>query len=154
MATKKTDATTTEAGYSNTNATVPQYKPKEYDKEVLNAIFDALIFEGEYKEEVTVRGKLKVVFRTRSAEETMNITRQLDAADYKLLPTVQEQRAYLNISKSLLMYQGKDLSGVSDEEKRNYIKKLPTPILSSIADALAEFDRKVDMASRDAEASF
>lgn len=130
------------------------FKAKEYTKEELAAVFDQLLFEGEYKEDVTIKGKLRVAFRTRNAAETMNISRVLDSSDFKLLPTIQEQRAFLNITKSLVAYQGKDLSEVKDEEKIAFIRKLPTSLISAMADSLAEFDRKIDLACRDAENSF
>lgn len=138
---------------SKANA-IPQFKFKEYKPEELAAVFDELLFEGEYKEDVTIRGKLKVTFRTRSAEETMQISKQLDLSDYKFLPTIQEQRAFLNVSKSLISYQGKDLTVIKEEEKGAFIRKLPTSILSTLTDSLAEFDRKIDIACRNAEDSF
>jgi hypothetical protein len=153
MATKEPKQVETKSETPEANA-IPQLRLKQYTKEELNPVFDTLIFEGEYQEEVTIRGKLKVAFKTRNAEETMAITRMLDSQDFKLLSTVQEQRAYQNILRSLIMYQGKDLSQVKLEDKANYIRKLPTSIMSALADALAEFDRKVDLACRDAEQGF
>jgi len=129
-------------------------KLPEYKQDELLAIFDELIFNGEYKEEVTVRGKLKVEFRSRSSEETMDISRILDSADYKLISTLQEQRAFMNLCKSLVKYHGRDLSQVSDDERTKFVKKLPIQILAILADKLAEFDRKVDLACREAEANF
>jgi hypothetical protein len=134
--------------------TQQQRKLPEYTKEVLTAVFDQLIFEGEYKEEVTIKGKLKVEFRSRTADETMEISKFLDSAEYKLLTTMQEQRAFLNLNKSLVKYQGKDLSIISFDERAKFIRRLPTSILASLADSLAEFDRKVDMACREAEEGF
>jgi hypothetical protein len=134
--------------------TQQQRKLPEYKKEELTAVFDQLIFEGEFKEEVTIKGKLKVEFRSRTAEETMEISKFLDNAEYKLLTTMQEQRAFLNLNKSLVKYQGKDLSAVPSDERAKFIRRLPTSILASLADSLAEFDRKVDIACREAEDGF
>src|SRR6266436_7566443 len=72
-----------------------QPQMKKYKKEELLGVFDELIFQGEYTEEQTIKGKLKVTFRSRSADETMQISRNLDAMDFKLLTTMQEQRAFL-----------------------------------------------------------
>jgi hypothetical protein len=129
-------------------------KMPEYKKEELMAVFDQLIFEGEFKEESTIKGKLKVEFRSRTAEETMEISKFLDSAEYKLLTTMQEQRAFLNLNKSLVKYQGRDLTTISNDEKGKFIRRLPTSILASLADSLAEFDRKVDLACREAEEGF
>lgn len=131
-----------------------QPEQKKYTKEELLKVFDELIFQGEYSEDQTLKGKLKVTFRSRSAEETMEISRSLDVMDFKLLTTMQEQRAFLNLSKSLTMYQGRDLGKMKDEERTAFIRKLPTSILGALADSLAEFDRKVDLACREADESF
>lgn len=151
---KRVEETTTAAAATLQASDLPQPKLKEYKKEELLAVFDELIFQGEYTEEQTIRGKLKVSFRSRSADETMQISKQLDVMDFKLLTTMQEQRAFLNLSKSLTMYQGKDLDKLKSEEKAEFIKRLPTSILGALADALAEFDRKVDLACREADENF
>lgn len=127
---------------------------KKYSKEDLLKVFDELIFQGEYTEEVLIKNKLKVRFRSRTADETMKISQELDGAEYKLLSTMQERRAFLNLRASLITYQGKDLTNVSDEEKTKVIKKLPTSMVSALADSLSEFDRKVDLACREAEENF
>lgn len=127
---------------------------KKYTKEDLLKIFDELIFQGEYTEEVTLKGRLKIRFRSRTADETMRISQELDGSEYKMITTMQERRAFLNLRASLITYQGKDLSSVSDEEKTKIIKKLPTSMVSALADSLSEFDRKVDLACREAEENF
>jgi hypothetical protein len=131
-----------------------EQKLPEYKKEELVTLFDELIFSGEYKEERTIKGKLKVTFRTRSADEAMEISKALDSTEYKLLTTMQEQRAFLNLINALISYQGKDLSTMAPTDKAKYIKKLPVSIVGSLVDALTEFDRKVDLACREAEENF
>jgi hypothetical protein len=133
--------------------TAPAFKMKEYKPEDLAKVLDELIFSGEYTEEVTIKNKLKVSFRTRTAEETMHVSRMLDSQDFKLLTTMQEQRAYNNLLRSLTSYQGKDLSKMEMEEKGKFIRRLPTSIIAVLSDSLAEFDRKVDLAARE-EANF
>lgn len=158
MATKKEQTTTTKAEepavLQEADVGMAQPKLKEYKSEELLKVFDELIFQGEYTEEQTIRGKLKVTFRSRSAEETMEISKTLDNMDFKLLSTMQEQRAFLNLAKSLTLYQGRDLEKLKADEKIQFIKRLPTSILGALADALAEFDRKVDLACREADANF
>ena len=135
-----------------TNALLPP--KKEFPKEELLKVFDELIFNGEYREDVTIKGKLKVTFRTRTTEETMEVSKLLDGTDHKLLVTVQEQRAFHNLCKSLVTYQGRDVSNLKVEDKEKFIKKLPTSIASALADALSEFDLKVDYACREGEENF
>jgi hypothetical protein len=131
-----------------------QRKKPRFTKEELLKVFDVLIFEGEYKEEVAIKNKLRVTFRSRTTEETMEISKILDSQDFKLLSTMQEQRAFHNLLKSLVVYQGRDLTNIKPEEKEKIIKKIPTSIIGSLADKLAEFDLKVDEACQEGEGNF
>lgn len=128
-------------------------KPKEeYSKEELSGILDTIMFEGEYSETVTVKGKLKVIFRTRTAEETTEVSRIIDGKMYNLMTTIQEERALYNLAFSLTNYNGMDLSKVKPLPDRfKYVSKLPIFVVSALADALAKFDKKVDTACREFE---
>jgi hypothetical protein len=130
-----------------------QNQPK-WSKEVLMKVFDELMFEGEYREDVTIRGKLKVRFRTRTAEETVQISKLLDQSQFNLILTVQEHRAIYNLRASLESYNGQDLSSMALEEKLKFINKLNIQIVSALSDALAEFDGKVEAACREANENF
>lgn len=124
----------------------------EFTKEELLQILDTIVFEGEYSESITVKGKLKVVFRTRTAEETTAISRLLDAKSYNLATTYQEERALHNLAYSLVNYNGMDLIKMdATTERFKYVSKLPIFVVSSLADALAKFDKKVDTACREFE---
>lgn len=127
--------------------------PKEdFSKEELLNILDTIMFEGEYTETVTVKGKLKVIFKTRTAEETMEVSRLIDGKSYNLMSTVQEERAMYNLAFSLINYNGMDLSKVKALPDRfSYISKLSIFVVSALADALANFDKKVDKACREFE---
>jgi hypothetical protein len=129
-------------------------KKSKFTKEELLKVFDELIFQSEYREDVTIRGKLRVTFRSRTTEETMEISKILDNQDFKLLSTMQEQRAFQNLLKSLVSYQGRDLSALKVEDKEKFIKKIPTSIIGSLADKLAEFDLKIDEACQEGESNF
>jgi hypothetical protein len=129
-------------------------KPK-YDKAELLAIFDEMIFSGEYTEEVSLRGgKLKVVFKTRSAEDTTTITRELDGKNFALISTLQEQRALKNLAYSLVMYAGKDIKDMSVEDKAKFIGRLPEVIVGILSEALGKFDSKTYAACQEGEANF
>lgn len=127
----------------------PQFTPEE-----LNAIFDQMLFTGEYSETVTIRGKLKVEFKTRTAQETEEITKKIDATPANLIATLNEKRSLLTLIKSLNFYHGTDLSKMKDEQKQSFITKLPTPIIGSLFIALQKFDEKIFAACRDAEENF
>ena len=124
----------------------------EFDKAELLKILDELIFNGEYTEEVKIKGRLKIVFRTRTADEVTTISKELDNLDFKLVGTLQEQRALHNLAYSLIEYNDKDLRAVkSIPDKYKLISQLPIFVVSAMADALAKFDRKINAACSEQE---
>jgi hypothetical protein len=125
-----------------------------YDKDELLRIFDDIIFSGEYLEEVSIRGKLKVQFRTRTAEEISEISRILDSSAYNLVSTMQESRFLLNLQYALTEYQGRTLIGQKIEDRAKFVRKLPGPIIGMLVNALMDFDNKVAEACKDVEADF
>lgn len=131
-----------------------EVKLPEFDKNELLQIFDEIIFSGEYTEEVTVKGKLKLVFKAKTAEETTEISREIDGKNFTLITTLQEHRALLNLAYSLVGYAGKDLSKVAIDERKKIINKLPAAIVATLSAELSKFDLKVDMACREGEANF
>lgn len=128
-------------------------KPK-YSKEELLSIFDEMIFSEEYVEEVSIRGKLKVSFRTRTADEISEITKILDGSNSNWVSTINEQRSFLNLCYGLASYQGKSLASVPFEEKKKILGKLPGPTVGALITALGEFDDKVFQACREGEENF
>lgn len=127
----------------------PQYDPEELAK-----IFDEIIFSGEYSEEVTIRNKLKVRFRTRSAEEIEQISLLIDATTANLVATLTEKRSILNLQYALQVFNGRDLRTMSNEDKAKFIKKLPGPIVGALLKALNDFDMKVYAACQEGEENF
>lgn len=132
---------------------VEEKKP-EFSAEELAALFDEIMFQGEYSEEMKIKGKLSITFRTRTAEETLSISKSIDGIQANLITTINEHRAILNLGYSITNYQGKDLSKTSIDDRLTFIKKLPIPIIASLSDALIKFDRKVELACREAEENF
>ena len=128
-------------------------KPK-YNKDELLAIFDEVIFQGEYVEDVTIRGKLKVQFRTRTAEEIEQISKVIDSTSFNLISTMNESRMVLNLQYALTFYQGRDLSALKVEDRAKFIKKLPGPVIAVLIDALFRFDDKVAEACKEVEGNF
>lgn len=122
-----------------------QQTPK-YSQEELLTIFDEIIFSGEYREEVLIKGKLKVTFITRTAANTAAITNELDSKKLNLMSSMQEYRALLCICYSLVGYDGKDLSTMTIENRKAFIEKLPSVVVSALSNALIEFDLKTEAA--------
>lgn len=142
---KPTEATLKEQPLDTTAETPEAEKPK-YDKEELLNIFDDIMFEGSYKEDVVIKGRLKVTFVTRSAASVSEISRELDSKKFNLMSTLVEQKALLNISHSLIRYNDKDLSSLKMEDRRAFVEKLPTVVVAALSNALVEFDLKTEAA--------
>ncbi len=128
----------------------------EYSQEELLQIFDNIIFSGEYQETVTIKDRLRIVFRTRTAEEINDIQTHLDSqsGSLKLVSTVDNLRSFMTLSASLVSFQGKDLSGMKPEEKTKFIGKLAGPVISLLFTELTKFDRKVMAAVQEGELNF
>jgi hypothetical protein len=126
----------------------------QYDKDELLRIFDEIIFQGEYVEDVTIRGKLKVQFRTRTAEDIEQISKVIDSTSFNLIATLNESKMVLNLQYALTFYQGRDLSALKNEDKAKFIKRLPGPVIAMLLDALYKFDAKVNEACKDLEENF
>lgn len=127
----------------------PQYDPAE-----LLAIFDSILFEGRYTEDVLIKGKLKVTFRSRSASETSEITKEIDGQQFNLISALQERRAFLNLVYSLERYNGQNIGGAKIEERKKFIGDLPAVVVAALSEALYKFDAKTDAACREGEENF
>lgn len=138
----------------NTQKTDGEKKP-QYDKDELLKIFDEMIFAGSYTETVSLRGgKLKVAFRTRTAEEVESITLKLDTTSVNLMATLMEKRSLINLHYALVGYQGRDLGMMKVEERVKFINSLPSPIIAALIGKLSEFDQKVYDACKEGEENF
>lgn len=150
-----TDKSATKAVKEETKSeTAAEAKKAEFDKAELLAIFDEMIFSGEYTEDITIKGKLKVTFRARSANDITAISRELDSSQFSLMSTVNEQRAFLNLIYSMISYSGKNYEKVDIAERRKMIGQLPAVVIGALSEALVKFDQKMDAACREGEANF
>ena len=154
MATKQEDTQTPIE--VNTEAKAPeQEKPKsKYSQEELLTIFDDIIFQGTYTEEVIVNKRLKVEYRIRSAKETGEISKAIESKNFQWVINVEQERAFLNLVYSLTKYATHDLAGRTLEDRIKFVGGLPTVVVSALSDKLVEFDQKTDEACRVGEANF
>jgi hypothetical protein len=131
-----------------------EQKQPKYSEDELSRIFDEIIFSDSYSEEVVIKGKLRVNFRTRTAGEIAEITKKLDATSANLVATLAEARSLMNLHYALTSYQGKDLSSLKQEDREKFINNLSGPVIGALINALAKFDYKVFEACRDGEENF
>ena len=126
----------------------------KYTEAELLQIFDTMLFEGSYSESVTIRNRLKISFRTRTASEMQKVTQEIDGTSAVLMATVVERRNLLNLYYALTHYQGQDIGRLSYDDRVNYINKLPAPVVGMMMVALFTFDSKVAEATKEGEENF
>lgn len=141
-------------GGTTTDAVKEKKKKEDYSEDDLLKVFDEIIFSGEYSEDVSIRGKLNVTFKTRTSKQVSLITGKLDSEQVNLRSTQDERRLLLNLEYALTQYQGKDLSSMKSEDKTKFIEALPAPIIGAILVALSRFDDKVYKACEVGEENF
>ena len=129
--------------------TVPKYPQEE-----LLAIFDEILFSGEYTEDVSIKNRLKVSLRSRTAAETNSISKELDSKTFNLVMTMQQERSFLHLVYSLISYAGKDLKEMSIEKKKDFVGGLPVVIVAALSDALITFDEKINLACLEGDQNF
>jgi len=145
-----------EAAVKEVNQTVekPDAKKPEFTPEELLPIFDTILFEGQFKEKVVIKGKLNVEFVSLSAKDVSEISEELDAKSFNLVSTLHEQRALQTLYRGLASYNNRDLTGLASDKRQEFLNKLPAAVVSALSEAQHKFNRKVDAACREGEANF
>lgn len=139
-----------EATVTQLETGLPDYAPEE-----LEPIFDSILFEGKYSEEVSLGGgKLKATLQTRSGQDVREIVKKLDSEKVNMGLTLESFRSMYNLAYSLVEFNGHDLSKASLEERVARMDKLPAAILGALIRKLVEFDLKVEAAVAHGEANF
>lgn len=126
----------------------------DYTDDELETIFDALMFENSYMEELKIGKRLTVTLKTRSGKDARVVMEKLDKAGYALGLTVESIRSLYNLVQSAVAVNGKDISGETFEKKMDLIEDLPTPVISAMMISLVKFDRKIEAAVRHGEENF
>lgn len=136
--------------------TVPQLKTgTTYDDAELEAIFDQMMFEGAYTEDVALgKGRFKVTFRTRTGKEAKEVMNLLDGLALRMGITVEGFRSIYNLAQSVVLLNGRDLSGETLERRVDVLDSLPTPVISALMTQLIKFDLKTEAAVRHGEENF
>lgn len=126
----------------------------EYDELELEQLFDDLMFNGSYSEEIKIGKRFNVTLRTRTGKDAREVMHILDKAGYHLGLTVESVRSLYNLAQSVVLVNGRDISGEIFEKKVELLEELPTPVLSAMILSLMKFDRKVEAAVRHGEENF
>lgn len=126
----------------------------EYSDLELEQVFDELMFNGSYSEEIKIGRRFTMTLKTRSGKDAREIMNILDKAGYSLGLTVESIRSLYNLAQSAVVVNTKDISGESFEKKVELIEDMPTPMISAMIIALMKFDRKVEAAVKHGEENF
>ncbi len=140
-----------EAKAEDTPPTNP--KRKTYEQEELLRVFDEIIFQQEYSEEMSLRGRFKATFRTRTSDEVNQIQNAIDKSGFTLISSVENLRMVLNLSFALVAYNGESLP-LQLAGKRAFVDKLPGPVVGMLLNALNNFDDKVAQACIEGDENF
>lgn len=125
----------------------------KYSQDVLLRVFDSLVFEGKYSEEYKARG-ISVTFRSRTGDDSVLISRALDAYDGKTYMSVQTYSNMLTLAHSLVSYNGKAFEDKQTADKFKFISGLPDAVLTILMSKLNEFDEKVWLAMEEGRKNF
>lgn len=120
-----------------------KYAP--YSKELLLALYDDLVFENGYKEEVKVRG-FSFGFKTRSSEDLIGINRALDNFKAQSANSYQTYANYLTLAASLSFIDGVEFEAGNLKLAYDALLKQTTAKVDIMLMELTTFDRKVAMA--------
>ena len=123
---------------------VPELTEKQ--KEEYMTIFDAIMFEGSYKEVVNFGKRYKILLRSRTAGEEMYIAQRMDTMNFKTILAYQNQSALLTLAHSLVQFCNDDLSTMDLKTRYEYVSKLSSGIVPMLSSALVEFDAKISAA--------
>lgn len=126
----------------------------KYSDSELEAVYDALMFEGNYTEEVSVGKRIKAVFRTRNGKDARESMLFIDKMGLNMGITVESLRGLYNLAQSTISINGSDISGETLDKKIERIEVLPTAIISRLMYELSKFDIKVQQAVSHGEENF
>ncbi len=125
-----------------------------YDKKELLKIFDTVLFEGDYREQVKIGRKFSVTLRTRSVGESNEITRKVDALGLKTFLAVQNYTNVITLAYAIHDINNVSLADKKFEEKYKKVKSLPEGLIVLLSGKLFDFDRKVMAAMEEGQGNF
>lgn len=115
----------------------------EKEKTEYLEIFDHIMFEGLYRENIQIGKKYKATFRSRSAEEDNKIALALDRMNFSTMMAYQNQASLLTLSYTLEAFGLKDFSELDPQDRYKAISNLPSTVVVILSEELNKFDSKV-----------
>lgn len=126
----------------------------KFDDAELESIYDSIMFEGSYSEEVSIGKRVRVTFRTRTGKEAREVIMRLDKLGLNMGLTVESIRGLYSLAQSVLSINGQDLSGDKFEVKVEKLEELPTQLIARLLAEFSKFELKVAAAISHGDENF
>lgn len=140
---------------------VPEVEATEGSEDIPEAtrteylmIFDSIMFEDVFTKVYKLGNKYSATFSTRSADDDMKISRQLDGMNFSTMHAFQTMSAVLTMSHSLVGLNGKDMSDMTVTERYTYIRSKSSHLIELLSDRMIQFDQLVRNALGYGEVNF
>jgi len=116
-------------------------------QEEANAIFDELLFSGIYTEVVPLTAKVSVEFKTKTAKEVQEISKNLQALNPTTDMQAQGYLELLHLAYSIASFKGTSLMDrAAYPERYEFISKFPAPVIVALQKKLDAFNDKINKA--------
>lgn len=109
-------------------------------------IYDNVLTKGYHEEIIPLKKGVRAVFRTRAYDDTMRLQQELEAAQPRLVLSQEDLVTRFNLAASLYEWKGEAIKHDGDDAfdaALAIVKKMPGPVFSLLAQALAKFDQKI-----------
>ena len=123
-------------------------------KEEYLTVYDSMMFEDKFEKTYKLGKRYSCVLSTRSADNDMTITRQLDNMNFKTIHALQSMSALLTLSYSLVEFCGKDLRQLDNKDRYDYVKGMSSHMVELLSNHVVTFDTLVRNALSYGEENF
>lgn len=117
--------------------------PTEEEKAKFLKIFDDMFFQGSYEETFKLGSRYSCKLKSRSADEDVKISRQMDAMQFQTMAAYQTMAAVLSLSYSLMDLNGTDYSKMSQADRYDKVRALPSQVVETLSRHMGNFDMSI-----------
>lgn len=107
------------------------------------AIYDALLTQKHYEEVFKIGRKIAGVWRSRTSGQSNTIYKLVDASNFSSGMAINNYLNLLNMSYSLIAFNGENLANKPVAERLKFLEGLPEAIVVALSQSLIDFDVKI-----------
>lgn len=122
----------------------PKRSTKQIDEQLF--IYDSLLTQKFYEETFNVGKKISGMWRSRTTGQSNTIYKLVDAAGFNSGLAVNNYLNLLNMSYSLVVFNGEDLREKSVSDRLRFLESMPEALIISLSKTLVDFDSKISAA--------